>query len=46
MAVWHQRTIYIQRTTAEEREDHEVFSLGDFLLLSGRTIRNAKLAYK
>ena len=30
----------------EEREDHDIFELGDFLLQSGRTIRNAKLAYK
>jgi len=31
---------------AEEREAHEVFELGHFLLQSGRTIRNAKLAFK
>ncbi|KAL0041313.1 hypothetical protein WJX77_012136 [Trebouxia sp. C0004] len=30
----------------EEREAHEVFELGDFLLQSSRTIRNAKLAFK
>lgn len=30
----------------EEREAHDIFELGDFLLQSGRTIRSAKLAFK
>ena len=31
---------------AEQREAYEVFDLGNFALQGGRTIRNAKLAYK
>ena len=31
---------------AEQREAYEIFDLGDFALQGGRTIRNAKLAYK
>lgn len=35
-----------EQLDAEEREAYEVFELGNFALQSGRTLRNAKLAYK
>ena len=31
---------------ADERDAYEVFELGDLTLQTGRTLRNAKLAYK
>ena len=32
--------------TAGERESHELYELGDFILVSGETLPKARIAYK